>query len=181
MPRSASAQRSRPSGLRPAGRMVLLAAAALACLLLAAPVAPAGEGAPAPEALAFVAGFSDQHLAEMLASGAGNSPQIASLAASDYDSVAQALDAEIGLAIARYGPGWQHNMALAWTPLMTGDEFTSLALAGAQSPHVEKYLSLRSSAGQSMQALSQQLYETALQDVVTGTLGRLAAPAPASQ
>jgi hypothetical protein len=85
----------------------------------------------------------------------------------------------IDRAVVKYGPAWQRNLALAWTPLLTREELSSLTTAGAHSPHTEKYLSLRGSAGQTMQQLSQDLFHEALTEVVTNTVAELTPGQPA--
>ena len=87
--------------------------------------------------------------------------------------LAAVFDAEIDKAVVKYGPEWQRNMARAWTPLMTDDELLSLATAGAQSPHTDKYLGLRTQAGQSMQVLSEDLFREILEEVIRNTLAEL--------
>ncbi|MEM0945260.1 MAG: hypothetical protein AAGI70_15090, partial [Pseudomonadota bacterium] len=92
----------------------------------------------------------------------------------------QVFDQEIDRAVAARGPEWQRNLALAWTPLMSEAELTSLTNAGAQSPHVEKYLNLRGAAGERMQELSGDLFGEILEDVVRATYARLT-PEPAGE
>jgi hypothetical protein len=142
---------------------------ALLCALLAITPASAGEANPAPEAIGFVSGFSDDHLAGLLERIAGSNPEIAALAQEHGEVLVEAFYANIADAVLKHGPAWRHNMALAWTPLLSAEELSSLALGGAQSPYTEKYLALRGAAGKTMQELSQDLFQTALDEVVKNT------------
>ncbi|HSF94148.1 MAG TPA: hypothetical protein VLA52_03910 [Thermohalobaculum sp.] len=152
-----------------------LFAALLAALLTAAPAA-ADESAPAPEAVTFVAGFADDLFAGMLARYGMQAPQLAALAEVHGDeAVAPIFQSEIVRAVREHGPVWRHNLALAWTPLLTAEELRSLTLSGSASPHLEKYMGLRADAGSAMQALSGDLLQTALRDAVEGTVARFPA------
>lgn len=154
-----------------------LFSALLSILLVATPVA-ADETDPSMEAMTFVAGFSDDHLSGMLSRIGGRTSVMIALSQLDGGIVAAVFDAEIDRAVVKYGPAWQRNLALAWTPLLTPKELTSLTIAGAQSPHTEKYLSLRGAAGQTMQQLSQELFHEALTEVVKNTATELTPQQP---
>jgi hypothetical protein len=150
----------------------------LSALLIAAPVA-ADESDPSEAAMIFVAGFSDDHLSGMLSRIGGRSSTMAALSQLDGALVAAIFDAEIDAAVVKYGSAWHRNLALAWTPLLTPEELTSLTIAGAQSPHTDKYLSLRAAAGQTMQQLSQELFHEVLSEVIANTVGELTPEQPA--
>jgi len=156
--------------------------AILSAILVAGPVAApvaAGEADPSPEAMTFVAGFSDDHLSGMLSRIGGRSSTMVALSQVDGALAAAVFDAQIDRAVVKYGPAWQRNLALSWTPLLTPGELSSLTIAGAQSPHTEKYLSLRGSAGQTMQRLSQDLFHEVLTEVVRNTVAELIPEQPA--
>jgi hypothetical protein len=150
--------------------------AALLCALLAAPSAKAAEGDPAPEAVAFVAGFADDLFAGMLAQFGMQAPELAALAeVHGHERVAKFFQAEIVRAVGKYGAIWRRNLALAWTPLLTAAELESLTTIGSQSPYLDKYMGLRVTAGGAMQELSSELLQTALREVVENTVARIAA------
>lgn len=150
--------------------------AALLCALLAAPPAQAAQADPAPEAVAFVAGFADEIFAGMLVQFGMQAPELAEKAEIHGDeAVAKVFQAEITQAVGKYGAEWRRNLALAWTPLMTGEELESLATLGSQSPYLDKYMGLRGTAGGAMQELSAELLQTALEEVVRNTARRMAA------
>jgi hypothetical protein len=155
-----------------------LIAAILSAILVSAPVAT-GEADPSPEAMTFVAGFSDDHLSGMLSRIGGRSSTMVALSQVDGALAAAVFDVEIDRAVVKYGPAWQRNLALSWTPLLTSGELSSLTIAGAQSPHTEKYLSLRGAAGQTMQQLSQDLFHEVLTEVVRNTVAELTPGQPA--
>ncbi|MEO1491881.1 MAG: hypothetical protein AAFV19_06985 [Pseudomonadota bacterium] len=159
-------------------KTALYALLALALSTWAVPANEASSTEPSPAAMNFVAGFSDDHLAGMLSRFGGRDPRLALLAQVNGQAVALTLDAAIADAVRDNSAAWQRNMALAWTPLMSDDELTSLANAGAQSPHVDKYLELRGDAGQSMQILSQDLFRTILEDVLETTIAVLSESPP---
>ncbi|MEM6904374.1 MAG: hypothetical protein AAF568_00630 [Pseudomonadota bacterium] len=149
--------------------ILVLAALALPAWAETAP----GPTEPSPAAMSFVAGFSDDHLSGMLSRIGGRSEALSVLAQVHGRLTGQVFDQEIDRAVAARGPEWQRNLALAWTPLMSEAELTSLTNAGAQSPHVEKYLDLRGAAGERMQELSGDLFGEILEDVVRATYARL--------
>jgi hypothetical protein len=152
------------------------------CLVIGVnPQAKAQDIEPSAAALTFVAAFSDDHLAGMLSRFAGRDPRLAAFAQVDGRAVASTLDTAIALAVREHSADWQRNMARAWTPLLSEEELVSLTTAGAQSPHVDKYLELRPAAGQAMQTYSQDLFREILSDVLDTTVAALAdnaAPAP---
>lgn len=152
----------------PAGHALLL------CLALAvAEPAWAAEEEPSPAALSFATGFADDHLAGMLSRIGSRSPILASFAQIDSRVTAQAFDANIAKAVQAHGKQWRHNMALAWTPLLSEEELTSLNNAGAQSPYADKYLELRDDAGVTMQGLSNELFQQILREVIDNTVADL--------
>jgi len=156
--------------------MIKFLAVGLVTLMFLAPPVVADEtpaAEPSEAALTFVAGFSDDHLSGMLSRFGGRDPRLASMAQVDGQAVAVTLDTAIAEAVRDNSDAWKRNMALAWTPLMSDAELTSLSTAGAQSPHVDKYLELRDEAGQSMQALSQDLFRGILEGVLEATVATL--------
>lgn len=154
--------------------MIRLAMLALMALMLVSGPVPADDTAePSSAALTFVAAFADDHLSGMLSRFGGRDPRLAAMAQIDGRVVAATLDAAIAEAVREHSAMWQRNLALSWTPLMSDEEFSSLTIAGAQSPHVDKYLELRETAGQSMQTLSQDLFREILGEVLDATLSAL--------
>ncbi len=128
---------------------------------------------PTTAAMTFVGGFSNDHLSGMLSRFGARDARLAAMSQINGSMVALTLDAAIADAVRAHGPAWQRNLALSWTPLMNDEELTSLTTAGAQSPHVDKYLELRETAGQSMQTLSQDLFREILGEVLDATLSAL--------
>ena len=150
--------------------LALLCVAGLGLPVLADETAPAD---PSPAAMTFAGQFSDDQLSGMLSRiGARQQPMMA-LSQLDGAVVAAVFDAEIDRAVAAYGPQWQRNMALAWTGLMTDDEFISLTVEGADSAAAEKYAGLRNEAGQGMQKLSSDLFQQILAEVIQNTIKEL--------
>ena len=151
-----------------------LFAGALA-LLLALPVRAADlPEEPSQAAMTFAAGFSQDQLSGMLSRIGARQPQMMALGQMDGSTLAAVFDVEIARAVEKHGTAWQRNMAIAWTPLLSEDELTSLTVEGAESPHVDKYLGLRDQAGQNMQALSGDLFRAILQEVMQNTINQLA-------
>jgi len=150
--------------------------ALMLCVLLASPQAKAADPDPAPEAVTFVAGFADDLFAGMLVQFGMQAPELAARAEVHGDeAVAKVFQAEIVRAVDKYGADWRRNLALAWTPLLTGEELESLATLGSQSPYLDKYMGLRSTAGETMRELSAELLQTALDEVVQNTAAQVAA------
>ncbi|MEM7505987.1 MAG: hypothetical protein AAF415_04520 [Pseudomonadota bacterium] len=149
--------------------------ALLLCLAIGAfgPATLAAAEEPSPAAVAFVTGFSDDHLAGMLSRIGSRSPVLASFAQIDGRMTAQAFDANIAKAVHAHGAEWRHNMALSWTPLLNEEELTSLTNAGAQSPYTDKYLELRGDAGVKMQSLSNDFFQQILREVIDNTVADL--------
>ena len=131
---------------------------------------PAAAEEPSDAALTFVAGFSDQHLAGMLSRLGARSPALAAFAQVNGTLTEATFDGHVSAAVKEHGPAWRRNLALAWTPLLSEEELTSLTNAGAQSPFADKYLDLRDEAGQSMQSLSEDLFREILTDVLADTV-----------
>lgn len=134
--------------------------------------ATASERAPSDAAVHFAAGFSDEHLAGLLGNIGGRSELMAALFERHGEPVAVAFNAEIGEAVIKYRAAWKHNLALAWTPLLTDEELLSLSFTGAASPHLDKYLSLRTAAGETMQRLSSALLDEILAEVIQQTAAK---------
>ena len=160
------------------------------CLALLAPVQPQASDQPAEPseaAMNFVLGFSDTHLTGMLQRIGAQQPILVAASQVNAELLVAVFEAEIAQAVKVYGPDWQRNLALSWTPLLTDDELHSLATQGASSPHTDKYLELRGEAGKTMQSLSEDLFKQILSEVVDKTMKQLgddgseANPAPAKQ
>ena len=148
--------------------------AAFFALLLALPASTADlPEEPSEAAQTFAAGFSKDQLSGMLSRIGARQPQMVAMGQMDGSTLAAVFDAEIAHAVEKYGAQWQHNMARAWTPLLSEDELNSLTAEAAESPHVEKYLGLREQAGQNMQVLSGDLFKEILQEVVQNTINSL--------
>lgn len=147
--------------------------AALLGLVLIAPLPSIADQTPAeptPAAMNFAAGFAADHLSGMLSRIGARQPAMIALGQANGAALEAIFNLKIDAAVAKYSDQWQRNMALAWTPLMTEEELTSLTTAGAQSPHTDKYLSLRGQAGQTMGALSQDLFRQILTEVLSETI-----------
>ena len=151
----------------------LLKSLMLVAALATAPVQAADTAPPSEAALAFVGAFSDDHLSGMLSRVGGRQPQMVALSQLNGTIVAATFDAEIDKAVTKYGPQWRHNMALAWMPLLSTEEFESLTANAAGSPYGEKYLSLRGDAGKTMGALSQELFAKIVDEVIQNTVKSL--------
>lgn len=154
--------------IKPALLSAILMAAPFAVLVATQVAAPAtaAEQEPSAAAIRFVVGFSDEHLADLLGNIVGRSDTMAALYQRHGDAVTDAFNTAIGSAVLKHRAAWQHNLGLAWTPLLTDDELNSLTLTGAESPHLDKYLSLRTTAGETMQQLSSALLDQALAEVI---------------
>ncbi|MEM9140160.1 MAG: hypothetical protein AAGB15_10050 [Pseudomonadota bacterium] len=133
---------------------------------------------PSEAAMTFVGAFSDGHLTSMLQRIGARQPIMVAASQLNGQVLAAVFDAEIAQAVKVHGPQWQRNMALSWTPLLSDDEMLSLVAEGAGSPHSEKYLELRSEAGQTMQGLSGEFFKTILADVIAQTMKQLGDDAP---
>ena len=142
---------------------------------LAGMPAPAFSQADAPTeaAMNFVAGFSDTHLTGMLQRIGARQEIMISLSTVSGELLVAVFEAEIAQAVKVHGPKWQENLARSWVPLLTEEELTSLTVEGAQSPYTEKYLELRAQAGQSMQALSGDLFKEVLSEVIAKTVKQI--------
>lgn len=156
------------------------------CAALLAPLSPRASeepNEPSQAAMDFVLGFSDIHLTGMLQRIGSQQPVLVAASQVNSELLVAVFEAEIAQALKVYGPQWQRNLALSWTPLMTDDELHSLASQGEASPHTEKYLELRGEAGKTMQSLSQDLFKQILSEVVDKTvkqMGEIAEPDPAT-
>lgn len=153
----------------------ILMAAVVVVAALAQTVVRAEE--PSQAALNFAGTFSDDQLSGMLSRIGGRSGPMVALSQLNGQLVAEVFDLEINEAVAKYGDQWRRNMALAWEPLLSDDEMISLVVEGADSAHSEKYLGLRSDAGQAMQASSADLFRSILEEVIRNTQARLSAEA----
>jgi hypothetical protein len=152
--------------IKPALMSAMLMAMPFSMLIATQNAASAAEQAPSAAAIRFVVGFSDEHLADLLVNVAGRSEIVAALYQRHGEAVADAFNTAVGSAVLKHRAAWQHNLSLAWTPLLTDDELNSLTLTGAESPHLDKYLSLRTTAGETMQRLSGALLDEAVAEVV---------------
>lgn len=155
----------------------LMISTTMAAMLLLSPAMADEAAAPSDAAVTFVSGFSDQHLSGMLSKIGARQPVLMALGQFDGTLLGAVFDAEIDKAVLIYGDAWRANMARAWTPLLTDEELSSLTNAGAQSPYTDKYLALRGDAGQTMQALSQDLFRQILSEVIENTVSQVSAPA----
>ena len=124
----------------------------------------------------FVIGFSDTHLTGMLQRIGAQQPMLVAASQINSELLVAVFEAEIAQALKVYGPQWQRNLALSWTPLLSDEELHSLTTDGASSPHTDKYLELRGQAGKTMQGLSQDLFKQILSEVVDKTMKQLGAP-----
>lgn len=145
----------------------LLLATTLSAMLVFPAIAADDSKAPSESAMVFVGQFSNDHLSGMLSRLGGRSKVFIGLAQAHGEIVGRVLELAINDAVLKHGPQWQTNMATAWDPLLTDEEFDSLRNAGAQSPHTDKYLELRSEAGQTMQASSQELFQEIMAEVMS--------------
>ncbi len=156
------------------------------CAALLLPVASKASEEPkepSQAAMDFVLGFSDTHLTGMLQRIGAQQPVLVAASQVNAELLVAVFEAEIAQALKVYGPQWQRNLAISWTPLLTDDELHSLASQGASSPHTEKYLELRGEAGKTMQSLSQDLFKQVLSEVVDKTvkqMGEFGKPEPES-
>jgi len=82
--------------------------------------------------------------------------------------VDELLKAEIAIAVPKYQKQWNRNLAQAWAPLMTSEEFDSLVAKKQKSPFASKFASLQDRAGATMKANSEPLLKTVLTEVLTG-------------
>jgi hypothetical protein len=153
--------------------LTVMPLAVLVATQITAP-ATAAEQTPSDAAVRFVIGFSDDHFAGLLGNVGGRSEIMAALFERHGEPVTDAFNAAIGKAVTKHRAAWQHNLALVWTPLLTEDELVSLTLTGADSPHLEKYLSLRAIAGEDMRQLSAALFDEALAEVIEQTVANFA-------
>jgi len=78
------------------------------------------------------------------------------------------LRAEIAVAVPKHQDLWNRNLAKAWVPLMTSEEFDSVASNRKKSPFASKFLSVRDQAGAAMKANSEPLLKIVLAEVLTG-------------
>ena len=144
----------------------LFLSASLSVMLAFSGVQADAVKAPSEAAMTFVGQFSDDHLSGMLSRRGGQSTVFIGLVQAHGQIVDRVLELAISDAVRKYGPEWQTNMAAAWDPLMSEAELSSLTTAGAQSPHIEKYLELRAQAGQAMQGNSQELFKQIMVEVM---------------
>ena len=84
------------------------------------------------------------------------------------------LRAGLAVAVPKYQDQWDKNLAQAWAPLMTNDEFASVASQKQQSPHFAKFMSLQNQAGATMKAKSQTLLTTVMTEALNGELAKSA-------
>ncbi|WP_395669763.1 hypothetical protein [Rhodoferax sp.] len=78
------------------------------------------------------------------------------------------LRAEIAVAVPKHQGEWNRNLAQAWAPLMTSEEFDSVASEKQRSPFASKFLSLQDRAGATMKVESEPLLKKVLAEVLTG-------------
>jgi hypothetical protein len=78
------------------------------------------------------------------------------------------LRAEIAVSVPKHQGEWNRNLALAWAPLMTSDEFDSVVLEKKKSPFASKFVSMQGRAGATMKVNSEPLLKKVLTEVLTG-------------
>jgi hypothetical protein len=78
------------------------------------------------------------------------------------------LRAEISVAVPKHQGEWNRNLAQAWAPLMTSEEFDSVVSEKQKSPFASKFVSLQDRAGAAMKVNSEPLLKTVLTEVLTG-------------
>jgi hypothetical protein len=84
----------------------------------------------------------------------------------------QMLRAELAVTVPKYQDQWDKNLAQSWAPLMTNEEFASVASQKQQSPHFPKFMSLQNQAGATMKAKSQTLLTTVMAEALNGELAK---------
>jgi hypothetical protein len=67
------------------------------------------------------------------------------------------LRAELSISVPRHQDQWDRSLAKAWAPLMTSNEFDSVAAEKQKSPYAAKFSSLQNQAGAAMKADSEKL------------------------
>lgn len=83
---------------------------------------------------------------------------------------------EIAQVVPNYQERWDRGLAAAWAPLMTSEEFKSIAQQKQSSPHMQKLVSLQMQAGASMRANSEASPIQAVGDVMNGALEKSGKP-----
>lgn len=82
------------------------------------------------------------------------------------------LRAELAISVSKHQEQWNRNLAQAWAPLMTRDEFESVAAEKQKSPFFAKFLSLQNQAGASMKAKSETLLTTVMSEALNRAFAR---------
>ena len=70
------------------------------------------------------------------------------------------LRSEISVAVPKHQREWNRNLAKAWAPLMTSEEFDSVTSEKQKSPFASKFVSLQDRAGATMKVNSEPLLKT---------------------
>ena len=76
------------------------------------------------------------------------------------------LRTELAIAVPKHQNQWDKNLAQAWAPLMTRDEFESLAAEKQKSPYAAKFMSLKNQAGATMKVKSEPLLTTVMAEAL---------------
>lgn len=77
------------------------------------------------------------------------------------------LRAEIAVTVPKYQGEWNRKLANAWAPLMTSEEFESVASEKKKSPFASKFVSLQDRAGATMKVNAEPLLKAVLGEVLT--------------
>jgi hypothetical protein len=78
------------------------------------------------------------------------------------------LRAEIAVSVPKHQGEWNRNLAQAWAPLMTSEEFNSVVSEKKKSPFASKFVSTQERAGATMKVISEPLLKKVLTEVLTG-------------
>lgn len=77
------------------------------------------------------------------------------------------LRAELATSVPKYQAQWDKNLAQAWAPLMSREEFESVTSQRQQSPFSAKFMSLQNQAGAAMKAKSEPVLTSVMTEVLT--------------
>ena len=76
------------------------------------------------------------------------------------------LRTELAISVPKHQEQWDKNLAQAWAPLMTRDEFESVAAEKQKSPFFAKFLSFQNQAGAAMKVKSEPLLTTVMAEAL---------------
>jgi hypothetical protein len=82
------------------------------------------------------------------------------------------LRAELAISVPKHQEQWNRNLAQAWAPLMTREEFESIAAEKQKSPFSAKFVSLQNQAGAAMKAKSETLLTTVMSEALNRAFAR---------